>query len=146
MIRKLNRFCHSHTVFTVLRLVALLALFSCHGSNKDDSGIDRTTIGVVTANGQISIRESYLPLIKELAEIECAYLKRAGNSVADSSVYSIHSLAFQEVLKDLDRNVLAHYEDIYQLLARYEYLMSPEERRQYEMDIQEVYSAYCGKK
>ena len=56
-------------------------------------------------------------------------LVEAGKSSRYPDAYAFRSAAFQEILRDLDRTVLAEYESYYQQLADLEFRMSESENR-----------------
>lgn len=85
----------------------------------------------------------YIKMLEELHEIECSHLQKEKISLNDTSVYSIRSIAFQAVMKNKDRKVLARYEDLYQKLADIKHAMGDEQKIQYEIETKKIYQTPC---
>ena len=82
-------------------------------------------------------------MLQELHKIECDHIKKAGIQDKYKSAYEFRSVAFQEVLKNTDRVLLAHYEDLYAELARQEFLMNEKEKKIFYDDIEKEYKNNC---
>lgn len=82
-------------------------------------------------------------MLEELHDIECSHLQKEKISLNDTNVYSIRSVAFQAVMKNKDRKVLARYEDLYQKLADIEHAMSEEQKIQYKTETEKIYQHSC---
>jgi len=116
------------------KVIAVFAIIIC-SCNQKPSGIE--------ASADNSWREKYFPLITEIHSIECEHLKRASASVTATNTYDIRAAAFQEIIKDPDRKMLAHYELICQQLADVEHQMTDNEKQQYQKTVDEIYSKGC---
>jgi hypothetical protein len=109
-----------------VRLLPALFLLSC---SPTDSGIRP---------------EDYQPLIRKLHAMECTYLTAAGKPTQYADAYAFRSAAFQEILRDLNRNVLAEYESYYQQLADLEFRMTENEKQAFREATETVYREPCG--
>jgi hypothetical protein len=87
--------------------------------------------------------EDYQPLLLKLHALECAHLTAAGKPTRYSDAYAFRSAAFQEILRDLNRNVLAEYESYYQQLADLEFSMTEKEKELYQRNTEELYQRDC---
>lgn len=85
----------------------------------------------------------YVPLLQDLHAIECKHLVEAGKSTRYPDAYAFRSAAFQEILRDLDRTVLAEYESYYQQLADLEFRMSESEKQAYYKATEDLYKGEC---
>lgn len=88
-------------------------------------------------------RYEYLQLISEIHKIECEHLKSAGVSVTDTSVYKFRGEAFQFIMKNTDRRVLAHYEDLCSKVASIVDFLNEGQKNEYELDVKKEYSKSC---
>ncbi|MCX6290270.1 MAG: hypothetical protein NT126_00720 [Bacteroidetes bacterium] len=102
-----------------------------------------TVMFLFSCTHQVPAKGEYMPELEEIYRIECDHLHKAGIDVSGKAAYDIRSLAFQEILKDLDRAMLSHYELLYQDLATKEYLMTDQEKKEYYDDIEKLYSKGC---
>jgi hypothetical protein len=96
--------------------------------------------------GSKDYKTEYMPLVKELHEIECRQLSGGGISayINDTSVYAFRSKAFDLIMtKKPDAKLIAHYEELNQRLAALEYFMDPVEKKIYQDDFKEVYLKQC---
>ena len=87
--------------------------------------------------------KKYLALLNEVHAIECDHLKKAGITLPGADTYKIKSAAFQEILKDPDRKILVHYENIHMELAEIQHKMSANEQQQFQREADEIYSKGC---
>ena len=87
--------------------------------------------------------EKYIPLLKKLHELECDNLKKFGTETVFTDSYAFRSAAFQAVLKNPDRKVLAEYEEYYQQLAHIEFHLNAVERGKYFEDVRQEYALPC---
>lgn len=110
----------------------VLALVAC---NQNKSGI-------ITAENN-SWKTKYLPLIAEVHDIECEHLKKARVDLQPGSTYDIQATAFQEIMKDPDRKMLARYEWLSQQLADIHHQMNDEEKQEYQKEVDLIYSKGC---
>jgi hypothetical protein len=91
-------------------------------------------------------KADYLPLIKELHEIECEQLIKAGVStfISDTTIYAFRSRAFDKIMTNKpDAKLIAHYEELNQKLASMEYYMDGFEKKIYQNDFAEIYLKKC---
>ncbi len=93
--------------------------------------------------GKNESNKNYFPVLKELHKIECEHINKAVIKFKYQSAYEFRSVAFQEVLKNTDRALLAHYEDLYAELARQEFLMNDNEKKIFYNDLENVYKNEC---
>ncbi|MBK7909521.1 hypothetical protein [Candidatus Pollutiaquabacter sp.] len=87
--------------------------------------------------------EDYQPVLLKLHAMECTHLAAAGKPTRYPDAYSFRSAAFQEILRDLNRNVLAEYESYYQQLADLEFRMNETEKEVYRHQTEELYQQDC---
>lgn len=87
--------------------------------------------------------KKYLPVLQELHKIECDHINKTGIKQKFNNAYEFRSAAFQEVLKNTDRVLLAHYEDLYAELARQEFQMNEKEKKIFYNDIENEYKNEC---
>ena len=85
----------------------------------------------------------YLSLLKEIHKIECEHLNKAGVIVADTSSYNFRSEAFQHIMKNPDRRVLANYEELCSKLAAILYTLDTNQKMEYETNLKIEYSKKC---
>jgi uncharacterized lipoprotein YehR (DUF1307 family) len=85
----------------------------------------------------------YIKMLEEIHDIECTHLQKEDILLNDTSVYSIRSVAFQAVMKNKDRKVLARYEDLYQKLADIEHAMNADQKNKYRLETEEIYKKKC---
>lgn len=91
-------------------------------------------------------KADYMPLIKELHQIECEQLSKAGINyeVQDTAVYSFRSRAFDKIMTDKpDPKLIAHWEELNQKLAAMEYYMDEFEKNIYHRDFNNIYLKQC---
>lgn len=91
----------------------------------------------------LTSEQEYLPLLEELHALECEELIKGGKHVSDTAVYSFRAAAFHEVIRDLDRRILARYENLCQELANIEYLMPENEKAAYAAAQEKIYKRQC---
>ncbi len=85
----------------------------------------------------------YYSLLKEIHKIECDHVNQAGIVITETSSYKFRSEAFQYIMKNPDRRVLAKYEDFCSKLASLIYTMDEKQKLQYESDLEAEYSNSC---
>lgn len=89
---------------------------------------------------------NYMPLVKELHQIECEQVKSSGINftVNDTNIYTFRGIAFDRIMtKDPNAKLIAHYEDLYQELAAMEYFMEENEKIEYRNDVKNEYLIPC---
>jgi sulfur transfer complex TusBCD TusB component (DsrH family) len=90
-----------------------------------------------------ALQAEYLSLIEEIHNIECEHLNKAGINITDTAVYAFRGEAFQQILKNTDRKVLAHYEDLCARVATIVDNMNEIQKYAYEKDVMLEYSKKC---
>lgn len=98
---------------------------------------------IISCEKNTSLQSEYFSLIEEIHNIECEHLNKAAVNISDTTVYAFRSEAFQQILKNTDRKVLAHYEDLCARVATVVDNMNEEQKLAYEKDIQLEYSKKC---
>jgi hypothetical protein len=91
-------------------------------------------------------KTDYLPLIKELHQIECEQLRKAGINISihDTAVYSFRSMAFDKIMTNKpDPKLIAHWEELNQKLAAMEYYMDMFEKKKYHEEFNYIYLEQC---
>ncbi len=111
-----------HKFIIVLISGILILLFSCNTQNQ---------------------RKDYLTFIEEIHKIECEHLNRDNVVLSDTSDYNFRSVAFQHIMNNSDRRVLAHYEDLCAKVASIVDFMDENQKKIYENDVRLEYSIRC---
>ena len=100
-------------------------------------------IVLISCEKNPDLNSGYVSLIEEIHKIECEHLNKAGINITDTTVYAFRSEAFQQILKNTDRKVLARYEDLCARVATIVDNMNETQKSVYEKDVQVEYSKKC---
>ena len=88
-------------------------------------------------------RETYLPVLNELHQIECDYSDIHQTFQGDSALYAFRASAFHKLIMEPDRRILSRYEDLCQKVATIEYQITGEEKDFYFKDKIRLYEGGC---
>jgi len=88
-------------------------------------------------------REEYLNLLSEIHKIECEHMNKAGIQYIDTSYYKFRGEAFQQLLKNPVRKILAQHEDLCAKLAVLVDNFDEAQKNKYENDVQIEYQKKC---
>ena len=91
-------------------------------------------------------KADYIPLVKELHNIECEQLGKAGINmqIHDTAVYLFRTKAFDKIMTNKpDPKLIAHWEELNQKLAAMEYYMDDFEKKIYHRDFNDIYLKQC---
>lgn len=128
---------HKMKNISLLFLIASIAV-SC-SRPVETGGVDNPQSLEITAYN----KETYLPVLTELHQIECDYSEIHQAYSGDSALYAFRASAFHKLIMEPDRRILARYEDLCQKIASIEYQIAGNEKDEYLKEKSRVYEAGC---